>query len=227
VGPLAFCAVFLLLLLFNWCFRIPYEQWAAADQRIKALEARLRPSFSVVPLVGRKPIRLGYGNTLTTLGGKRQTIMTQAPAEMLTIDVTNETARTIEACEAYLTQFSDPAATEEAFWQSLRLPWIVIGESEGGFNIPPLGTRSIITFVVVNNHVHLVNDRGVPVPMVHAIQPKGHYCGTITVTAQNAAATYVAFELICDAPEPPYLNIMRRRFGEDDAEPWAIETPIV
>ena len=224
VGPISFALVFLVLLLGTWLFRTPYEQWTAVEWQVAELERRLSPRFSLTPFVGRKPEEILYGQTVTTAGGEKFT-NSHSSNDTLCIPVNNETAVTLRSCEAYLSRLEEADGSgEPRAWESIRLSWLPMAGESVAVDIPSHGKRSVFLFKVIGNRAHLVTDQA-PVKMIHFIKDKGEYDGLVVLTAQDAAATFVAFRLTCDAPRnPPTLSIMRKGLADEaDEHGWAIE----
>lgn len=223
MGPAVLFSVGLVGLIVNWICRVPYQQWGNVEGRVAALEQMLSPKFSIVPLLGQRAVGLEYGHVaLSPYTGTKQITITQSN-KLLRLDVFNETAKTLENCEGYLARLEEEGVGEPVAWQSIPLPWLPVGEAAAAVDIPSHGQRSLALFRVIGDRVQLLTNT-VPLPMVRAIKDKGHYHGMVVLTAKNCAATYVAFELVCDAPDnEPYLNVARRGIGEDDQQSWARE----
>lgn len=158
------------------------------------------------------------------MGGQKITNVTETN-ELLCFPVTNITASTLRGCEAYLSRF-ERSYGEPWFWQSRRLHWLDMDKEHAAVDIPPHGLRSVVLFKVMGNRVHFLSDSAL-VMMSHYIEAKGQYHGLVTLTADGAPSTLVAFTLSCDGPDQvPTINIMRKNIGEDDdATPWAVEEP--
>jgi hypothetical protein len=230
VGPVGFIAVFLIVLTINFVFRAPYEQWGALEARVTDLERRLRPAISVLAVTNHRPSPIDYGQTLLTHGGRRTTNQKYSPQDYLRLDITNESACTLEGCEAYLTRLERLDVEQEPqVWFAMRLPWLPVGSDEQAVaDIPRGGIRSVILFRVIANHVHLVEYDQVPIHMVRALNERGEYQGLVTISAKNAPSAFIAFDLSCYGPDAsPILTVRRNALGGDEDGGWARETPIV
>ena len=192
------------LLIFAWdLVRAPEVIWSDVSGRVSLLEARLKPRFSIFLMEPQTAKPLNYGNVFHTANGKVHTNIRHSN-DLLSFEVQNNSAVTLEGCEAYLSQLRriDEAQAGQVPWQSLRLSFAPVGE-ESAVNVPPYGgQRTLVVFRVLGyNRAHLIQEN-VPVKMLRVIDDKGEYEGLITITANNAdAATLVRFRLLCDAPE--------------------------
>lgn len=213
VGPVGFVAVFLFMLLFNFLFRAPYELWGTVEDRVGELEQVLRPRFTVFAPPKQRPQPIHYGSNVMTADGKVHSVIQRANY-LLSMEISNRTAKSLDSCEAYLSQLrrvdGGGDEGEQVPWQSLRLAFVPIGD-EKTVTIPPHGQRTLSVFKVLGyNRAHLTTNETVPVRLAHFIQDKAEYEGVVTVTARNAdAATQIWFRLTCDAPEnEPIMTVI-------------------
>lgn len=207
--------------------RAPAIMWREMTAHVEGLERSLTAKFSVPHLVGRKPERVAYGNTLRSPFTGSQQVVVREFHEVICVPVTNETSATLKNCEAYLARFQEVDA-ETPYWESMRLQWVPVAEERSTVDIPAHGSRSLILFKVTGERVHLVSDAA-PVKMVTLIKDKAEYEGLVVLTCEGSASTFVAFTLHCNAPdEQPSLSIMRRRISDEDEDlGWAFEQPLL
>lgn len=207
VGPVGFVAVFLVLVIFNFVFRAPYQLLGNLDERVSNLERRLSPRFTVLSKFGQPPKAIEYGSAFLTASGILHTNVHRTN-ELLCIEVKNHTAATLEGCEAYLSHLQRVGAEEVIPWQTIPLQFVPLGD-EQTITIPPHGQRSLGIFRVTGYKRTHLPAKDIPVAMMHLLEDKAEYEGIVTITARNAeAATVVPFHLTCDAPEnEPKLTV--------------------
>jgi len=227
VAAAAASVVLSVSLSFFWdLLRAPQVIWSELTRRLADADRRLSPCFSVVPNVGSRPIYPAPQHVSVTLGGSIQSLRTLS-GKYLCVEVTNSSAKTLKACEAYLSRFRRMDG-EDPGWHAMRLEWMPVGEPTTSIDIPPLGVRSVMVFRELGNRALFLTTQ-VPGELVHYITDKGEYEGIITLTADDTTATFIAFTLICDAPDQePMLNVLRGTIGDVSGDiAWAPETSMI
>jgi hypothetical protein len=209
-------------LSFLWdLFRAPEIIWHELSERVETLERIIRPKFSV--LTDRRNLRdFNYGHVSRSAGGQMWIISTRSPANLLVLDVRNETAATLTRCEAYLSHFWEIGGEDAAF-QSMRLQWVAVADEIFTVDIPSSGLRTAIVFRLFGNRVGFIHD-DVPNEQLLLLKENGHYAGVVALTAQNTATGYVGFELQCIPDSAPHFRLLRRGFDDVELVPWVKET---
>lgn len=205
--------------------RSPAVLWSDLTARVDDLERLLRPKFSVLANHAPSLRAFSFGAThRSPFTGSAQSVVRNA-FNALTIDVTNESATTLEGCEAYLSRFEEIDG-EPSVFHAMRLPWVPVGDEVSVVNIPPSGQRTVLVLQVVGTRAAFLHDQ-MPVQAVHMIREGGTYYGLVTLSAKNVeGSSFVSFRLTCIPNEPPHFSLMPQGFNEPEFIGWAPETYI-
>jgi len=198
-----FLITFPLVFLWN-LFSAPARVYGEQISEIGTLKAALAPTLrlSFAGTSGFK--RLEYGKTSTTMGGRKQTVITSGFRQLLLIDCKNISAMATEKCEAFLVAISreDAEAVAKPIQiDAIPLPWMPI-EKEKIYqtSIPSEGHRNVLALQEIQGKVYLHTDN-VPVDYIHMFDEVGTYIVTVMVCPNNGASVRFRFKLVT-GPEP-------------------------
>jgi hypothetical protein len=191
-------------LVFVWKFICaPAELDGEKSSRIRSLESALIPKLqvSIAPEGGFGDLM--YGNTVTSVSGRKQSTPTRGFWKYLQIYCRNTTSVTVEECEAFITNIlyepRSSAEVKQIVINAIPVPWILIGSREAMFrvSIPSKSHRTLIPISNVEGNVHFYTDHLPihPTNYIHIFSQPGSYIITMMISSKNAAAIKFMFRI--------------------------------
>lgn len=200
----------LLPVVFLWhLLRAPSAIHQEQAERLTTLENAWKPWIQLSLTAPNPFTRADYGRTSTTLGGKKQVVITTGFATFLTVNCANIGGALIEKCEAYLTSvwFSDAGGAEEQILiQSIPLRWLpIIDDAKYVTAIPSGGLRTMVVLSNVQGNIYFPTDQ-LPADHIHIFQRSGVFKIRVTACPHNSAPVALDFQLDTRVPGQPTVE---------------------